>query len=370
MATWGESDKFIMLAIIPKVTGFASIVGSCCILFDIFRKENNRRPKLKITTNRIVAIMSICDVMSSFIGHFLSTWMIPENLPVWQASGNQQTCTFQGFVTTFAVFAGTLLNAALAVTYVLIVRRGWKDEALQKPILSFLLLLAPVLVSLGLHLWPLATQSYVWTGSWTCWQMKGHDSILVGMIIGMVCFCVIFGATLVMYWTVLVKERAMDRFAVDGQVNRTQSNRVAWQGIWYSGSYFFAWFFYWVAVIWVRVGDRPFWILVVIAFTMPTQGFFTAIVYFRPRWASQRRRQAQTSSRQTQASSGCEPNSSSSLRQSRFARRFWGIFSTRSSSTGKSTAMTSTAVENTNPNEGMDNTNTGVMSGELALEEQ
>ena len=93
----------------------------------------------------------------SFFSPFMSTWMgksfflnytiscsmfilqilrwhvytisVPEDTDIYLAAGNTDSCTAQGFLEAFFYGTAVYMNAILAFTYCVIVKRGRKDEA-------------------------------------------------------------------------------------------------------------------------------------------------------------------------------------------------------------------------------------------------
>lgn len=97
------------LAIIAKISGSLSIVGSSLIVRDVFKKWRKARggnDHLPFTT-RIVLNMCIADIGSSFWGHFMGPWM---------RYGNDAACASQAFLFTFFVLSAAWSNALLALS--------------------------------------------------------------------------------------------------------------------------------------------------------------------------------------------------------------------------------------------------------------
>mmetsp|Transcript_5539 Transcript_5539/g.7347 ORF Transcript_5539/g.7347 Transcript_5539/m.7347 type:complete len:118 (+) Transcript_5539:158-511(+) len=106
------------LAIVPKVSGAVSIIGSTCILNDIFMKSRKKSNRLPINL-RILVSLSISDIIASFFAYFLSTWMVPSDTPsedVVFAAGNDVTCNVQGFLTALTLAASNWSIASLAIS--------------------------------------------------------------------------------------------------------------------------------------------------------------------------------------------------------------------------------------------------------------
>ena len=73
------------VAIVPKCTAAASILGSATIIFLLTFREDKHT-----TYHRLVLGMSLCDILAS-IAHFCTTWPIPRGTQgVYGAVGNQQ----------------------------------------------------------------------------------------------------------------------------------------------------------------------------------------------------------------------------------------------------------------------------------------
>ena len=88
-----------------------------------------------------------------------------------------------------------------------------------------------------------------------------------------------------LYRTVLIQERNLDRFNISGDQNRALSKRVAMQGIYFSVAYVLTWIFWYVyMVILIFFDAQPEWLLILIAIFMPSQGLYNLIVYLRPRY--------------------------------------------------------------------------------------
>ena len=87
------SSQQLALAVTPKVTGLLSALGSLWIVIEVATQKTKRGN----VYNRIVFAMSFFDVFTSMF-MFASTWPIPEDTEgVVFASGNQRSCTAQGF---------------------------------------------------------------------------------------------------------------------------------------------------------------------------------------------------------------------------------------------------------------------------------
>jgi hypothetical protein len=131
MPSWNPSDtRLIAAALCPKFTAMASVVGSSLIIRDVIVLRKNRSDALS-TRHRLLAGMSVCDILSSS-AWFLTSWPVPEEMPfaVWNV-GTSETCSAQGFFVQLSI--GTVIyNACLALYYLLVVRYGWNNEYIAK----------------------------------------------------------------------------------------------------------------------------------------------------------------------------------------------------------------------------------------------
>ena len=90
---------------------------------------------------------------------------------------------------------------------------------------------------------------------------------------------------ILLYRTVLVQERNLDRFNISGDQNFSLSKRVATQGIYFSGAYFLMWMFGYVYMAINTFFDaQPDWLWILNTIFMPIQGLYNLIVYLIPRY--------------------------------------------------------------------------------------
>jgi hypothetical protein len=180
--SWTQSQQ-VAIAVAPKVSGFLSIIGSCCIIYDIVRFQLQRTdvntnnttvtmPADEVESNcfsvlpccankstgtntislsnktstftsilttssahhRIILGMSISDCIIS-TAHFFSTWPIPrsieEEFPSFGNIGNTMTCSAQGFFIQLGIMV-PLYNSLLVLYFVLTIRRGWTESQFQQ----------------------------------------------------------------------------------------------------------------------------------------------------------------------------------------------------------------------------------------------
>ena len=90
----------------------------------------------------------------------------------------------------------------------------------------------------------------------------------------------------IVVWSVLKKEKQMDRYLVDGApAIRKQTRRVAAQAFWYLMAFLLTWIASTMTRIIQSLNARvPFAVIVQMAIFLPAQGFLNFLVYIRPRW--------------------------------------------------------------------------------------
>lgn len=110
------------LAILPKITGPLSFLGSASIIYEIASdKRKWSRPY-----HRLLFSMCVFDAFSS-IALALSTWPIPEGSPVYAASGNTATCSAQAFFIQ-ANIASPIYNFMLSVYFLLVIKHNRNER--------------------------------------------------------------------------------------------------------------------------------------------------------------------------------------------------------------------------------------------------
>ena len=148
------------LAIIPKVTGPISFIGSVSVVYEI---ASDRR-KWNRPYHRLLFSMCVFDAFSS-IALALSTWPIPEGGPVY-SSGTVATCSAQAFFIQ-ANIASPIYNFMLSVYFLLVIKHSASERHIQnraEPIMqaiTMIFALGTAFISLGMGLF---NDSSLW-----CW---------------------------------------------------------------------------------------------------------------------------------------------------------------------------------------------------------
>ncbi len=113
--------SFFARTIIAKISGLLSMIGSGLIIHDVVSRWRRRKDRETLpTVSRVILSMSLADLGSSFIAHFIGTWMVPpgvvdDSFPIPLAAGNEATCTAQAFISSVFILSGASSNGSLAL---------------------------------------------------------------------------------------------------------------------------------------------------------------------------------------------------------------------------------------------------------------
>ena len=152
------------LAIVPKITGGLSMLGSSYIFQDVVRTHKKRGNSVY---HRILTGLSVFDFMASLM-NFFSTWPIPRNTypPVYGAIGTVGTCTAAGFFNEVGNVCTPIYNASLCIYYVLIIINSWGESRIARYELWFHIV--PNFFAWTIGFVALGFQTYNNAG-WNCW---------------------------------------------------------------------------------------------------------------------------------------------------------------------------------------------------------
>ena len=292
--------KEAALAIIPKITGGLSLLGSLYIAQHVLRDAKKRTK----TYHRLLVIMSLCDAVSS-LSYFMSTWPIPQginhgwnNPSHYAALGNDATCTAQGVGIQWGVTTA-VLNVALAVHYLLVVRYNFGETTLRK--MQVYVLLFALLAALSLTIPGIVLGMFGNTNLW-CWIapdfVKCQDQGLTrqecvdqayhwrwSFYYGPIWACIglITAAQVALWWTVRAMETRASRWRqTDPRSKRyRQSRAVACQAARYVSVFYVTWLPY-TAIAATGKFFNPhdnFGVLLLVVTCQPLQGFLNVLVY-------------------------------------------------------------------------------------------
>lgn len=96
------------------------------------RKRNAEGGRLQQSIARILLNLSVSDILFS-LAVFLGEWPAPKDtLYIHHAAGNQQFCTFQGWLRALGYLASPMFSVGLNTLYLLLIRYRWQDSDLSR----------------------------------------------------------------------------------------------------------------------------------------------------------------------------------------------------------------------------------------------
>ena len=281
------------LAILPKCTGFLSLMGSLFIFQDVII---HKRP-IDRAYYRIMIGLSCSDMIASTVNIF-STWPIPPDGDTFLASGTTATCTAQGFFNELGNLATPLYNTSLCLYYVLVIRQAWSEDRIRARAEPYMHAV-PILIASTIAILGLPFTLYNNSG-WLCWIAKypkgcsGSDCTrgVHADIFRWVHYAIIWSAIIcvtVGMYLIYLKVKSFDRREAqennDEVAKMERSRKVAIQSALFVGALYLTWSFTTITRIYqVTTGNNSTTLLVLMAIFFPLQGFFNFLVYCRPRY--------------------------------------------------------------------------------------
>lgn len=289
-------------AIIPKVGGAFSLIGSTLILRDIGRKWAN----VPLTTE-VLAHITVANTVIAFWECFLSTWMVPAGSSAYMATGNTTTCNVQGFISVVAFIVLELSYTILSVLYWIMVAQGWTEQKTERRKIRFLFLVLPLVIGIAFATPLLFNKAYNFTGAYSCnieeyplhcdisgvectrganaRELQGGMFIVVAL-----CSVVILIFMTLLVRTVRTHERKTDKYLTIGQEKRREmSDRAFWSAVRYISVFFVSNLpFYIYAFFDITREFAPIAITYLYVIIWPMFGVFNSFAYFRPKYLSYR----------------------------------------------------------------------------------
>ena len=130
---WYKSTIFTLsqlktVIISYKVTAALSILGSSYIIQDILRDPQKRNES---TYHRIMLGLSSSDIIISFFGPFLGTWVMPTGKQITYAVGFKETCDAAAFFAAIGAISTLLYSCSLATFYILKLKYSWVNRKVK-----------------------------------------------------------------------------------------------------------------------------------------------------------------------------------------------------------------------------------------------
>jgi len=293
----GFNKEVIPRIWITRCVAIMSMIGSFCIIRHSFKKTEGYDMGMYL-----VVLMSASDVMVSLFCHVIGTTMAPSGL-VYGALGNRTTCIVQGYFGFFFGLLGPMINTALALYFLLLVKHGWKRERFESYCNRFWFLLFPTLLSLIIMIIPLIDGGISYNLGTTACGVSPHppgcnineevfgkcESLVVNNIISatfllaLIISGTVIAVSMIKLWIyVRNTEKKSKRHVFQGTENQQgQSTLIGKVGILYSAAFFLTWIFWFInVIIFVIVGKAPLFLKYLTATSIPAQGLMNTFVYF------------------------------------------------------------------------------------------
>lgn len=316
----------LALFVLQKVSCTLSGIGSLMIISQISRSPFNRsKPQ-----QRLILGLSVSDLCTSVIW-ILTPLFMPADSGMLGAVGNLTTCNIQGFIVTMFNASAILYMCALQLQYLLTIKYSWSETRIHKEAeiymhgIPWFLSLSAAITQLSLKLFNPA--------DWDCWIApypadctSSHDvnkggtglaetdcirgdnaeiyrwSFFFAPLWAAIAFCII--SMIMIYQTVREKEQRSQRHSIRSYVRTTQlsessrnekekkkksmlrqTQMVKAQCFMYTSAFFIVWSFPTIARFIQLLGGTIHPVIGVLAGTfIGSQGFFNALIYFRPRY--------------------------------------------------------------------------------------
>ena len=310
---WIKSSERHSLLLTARVAGIMSILGAGYIIQDIVKDPARRT----VTRNRIMVVMSTCDLLDALVHAVLAPFLVPKETGIPEAMGNELTCTIQGFFSFVVATTSPCLNVSLAICYTLMLHNQFSEDRLQKFDHYFLLLpMAYFLVGIT----GLPFNIYNFYGSYTCFirasplycdkpespvecergEFYMYWYYLNGAVVTLFTVIIIFCMNR-MYTTALQNEQ-LSSHQSPPYSSRNLSSCICWrserhhvqegnisrmlreQGLWYSGAFIVTFIPPTIFTLW-----ETYWTHFFCVVTFHLVGFTNALIYIRPRFIRFRR---------------------------------------------------------------------------------
>ncbi|KAL9183353.1 hypothetical protein ACHAXT_005140 [Thalassiosira profunda] len=152
------------LCIIRSTLALVSVIASSTLIWMLRRS----RDRFATCQHRILLGLSIADILFSLsLAHFNFPAPTDVDYYVWNAQGNEASCSASGFLTMLGAGSGLTYIVSLNVYYLLVIRYGKTEDFIRRRIEPFLHGL-PVAIPLAVSCTLLATNNFNDDGAGNC----------------------------------------------------------------------------------------------------------------------------------------------------------------------------------------------------------
>jgi len=306
-----------LVAILPKISGALSAVGSSYVIQDVLRDPRKRNES---TYHRVMLGLSTSDFLSSVFVNFLSTWPMPRGYMKY-AVGTVGTCDAVGFLCVLTFLSTPFYNCSLATYFLVQLKYNWSDQRIKAIEKWFHII--PWSVGLAFSIPGLVMKAYgpaslVCTiaypvypfgcdspeSSTECQRGLSPRQVLIffgiAVVIMFLCICYVLLIMFMVYRAVRDIENRAAQYSIaqyrprqssnnnNSNSHNSRSRRIMVQGILYSVILFVVHLPLSIAIFYEfssggRPDDDTRYVLEILSFTFfPAQGFFNVLVYLIP----------------------------------------------------------------------------------------
>eukprot|EP00956_Cyclotella_meneghiniana_P035354 scaffold114268_cov37-Cyclotella_meneghiniana.AAC.4 len=308
------------IIIIRSTSATISMISSCCIIRMIMKSQD----RLSTTYHRLLLGMSVGDILFS-LPLITFAAMAPTDLSymVWNARGNQATCTTAGFFVTIGVYLTLFYSCSLNIYYLILIKYNKSESYIRKKVEPFLHGI-PISLALIWSIIGIVNKIYNDGGTGSCLTAtynpphcdgyedgevregftipcgrgQGEVFYTISGIVVLLIPPVVIGVSLAMlYRHVSKQEKIMSRYgagalnttsdqsASDQNRDRAFSRAVLNKAIAYSSSYFLTWLWHIGGAIMGLQGAEKIPLAYKYLWNIfgPLQGFFNLLIFMHPK---------------------------------------------------------------------------------------
>ncbi len=185
--------------------------------------------------------MSTSDMFGAIV-FILSTWPIPRG-EACLAAGTTGTCTAQGFLNQITALCTPTYNISLAIYYLLVIVKGWKETRVKK--IEKYLHALPICLGFGTAFASLGLDIFRPAG-FICWIGNDYGIYRLAFMYAFAWAMIVILAVsmTIIYFHVLKQERKLDKYSESfAQKKRKQSRKIRIQAFLYVGCMYMTWIF-------------------------------------------------------------------------------------------------------------------------------
>ncbi|CAB9527609.1 expressed unknown protein [Seminavis robusta] len=295
-----DAEKMALIWV-SRASAILSFLGASFVLFDSLSDGKAR----ETVYHQLLIGMAIMDLVTA-VSWCFATIPIDTTFSgtdhILGAMGNEASCKAQGFFIQLG-FTSVYYNVSLALYYVLVIARDWKEFHLKK--IRLYLHAVPCTVGLGLALGALGSYNFMGYACHLLPHPEGSLGTVMLFVIIPLGFSVvaITASMLVVYGTVRSRAGASRKWSFGVGSASKLEQAVFWQCLFYAMAFYITWPIMFAVYLGSVGVDGPLGLSLTIAFVAPLSGFTNFLVYIRPKIVARRKKRAPRQSIESASSS-------------------------------------------------------------------